>query len=403
MERLDRIFKYTAINLKGEKIKGEYYDSNIRDINLMLRNKGYFLLDFSIRKKSFKNLFSRKVSLKDLSILCSGLSTMIGSGIPIFQALNIMEDLSNKKQIKESLNEIKKSVNKGETIHVSMKRFSTVYPAFMSEMIRVGEESGRIDEVLRKLSEYYEQFDKISRKIKIAVTYPLLVFISSIFIVIFLMIKIIPQFTEILRSNGGEIPLVTRVVLFFYTFFKTNFIPINIILFSIIFIIYRYSKTLVGKAYLDRMKITIPLFNKFYDKFIMSKFAISMGILISSGFTILNALEIAQSLLENKVIETKIINSIEDIKKGQGIYYSFKKQNLGNNLFLSLIRTGEESGKLDNMLLKAGQIFQNDVSENLKKIVAFIEPITILFLAFFIGTFVAAALMPVFSIMDSIG
>lgn len=399
---MDKIFRYTAINLKGEKVKGEYYDSSIKELNFMLRDKGYFLLDFNIRKRRFKDLFSRKVSLKDLSILCSGLSTMIGSGIPIFEALNIMEDLSNKKQIKESLNEIKKSVNKGETIHMSMKKFPNVYPVFMSEMIRVGEESGRIDEVLGVLSEYYEEYDKISIKMKTAITYPLLVFISSIFIIIFLMTKIIPQFTEILRSNGGEIPFVTRMILFFYTFLKTNFITINIILFSIIFILYSYSKTLVGKAYLDRLKTTIPLFNKFYNKLIISKFATSMGILISSGFTILTALEIAQSLLENKVAETKITNSIEDIKKGQSIYYSFKKQNLGNNLFLSLVKTGEESGELDNMLLKAGQIFQNDVSENLKKIVAFIEPITILFLAFFIGTFVIAAFMPIFSIMDSI-
>lgn len=403
MERVKRIFKYTAINLKGEKIKGEYYDINIKALNLTLRDKGYFLLDLNIRKKSFKDFFYRKATLQDLSILCNGLSTMISSGISISQALSIIEDLNNKKQIKESLYEIKKSVAKGETIYLSMKRFSHIYPIFMIEMIKVGEASGRLDEVFRKLSEYFEKTNKISMKIKTAIIYPLLVFITSIFIVIFLMMKIIPQFIEILKCSGGEIPLITRIVLLFYTFLKTNFIPINIILFSLIFIIYSYSKTLGGKAYLDGLKIKIPLLNKFYNKLIMSRFATSMGILISSGVTILKALEITKNILANKVVERKIINSIEDIKKGESIYYSFKKQNLGNNLFLSLIKTGEETGNLDNMLLKAGEIFENDVAENLKKIVAFIEPITILFLALFIGTFVIAALMPVFSIMDSIG
>lgn len=403
MERVKRIFKYTAINLKGEKIKGEYYDNNINKLNLDLRDRGLFLLDFQIRKKGIKDLFYRKATLQDLSILCNGLSTIIASGIPISQALSIIEDLNNKKQIKKSLYEIRKSVSKGETIYLSIKRFSNIYPMFMIEMIKIGEESGRIDEVLKKLSLYYEKHNKVSMKIKTAIIYPLIVFITSIFMVIFLMMKVIPQFIDILRYSGGEIPTITRIVLFLYTFLKTNFVSINIILFSLIFIIYGYIKTSSGKIYLDNLKIKMPLFKKFYNKLIISRLAAAMGILMSSGVNVLKALEITKSIISNKVVERKIINSIENIKKGESIYYSFEKQQVGNNLFLSLMKTGEESGNLDNMFLKAEEIFENDIEENLKKMIAFIEPITILFLALFIGTFVIAALMPVFSIMDSIG
>ncbi|WP_242954970.1 type II secretion system F family protein [Clostridium magnum] len=361
------------------------------------------MLDLKMKRKSFKGLFYKKVTFQDLSVFCNGLSTMIDSGISISQAFSIIRDLNNKKQIKESLYEIDKSVSKGETIYLGMKRFSGIYPTFMIEMIKLGEESGNLDEVLKKLSQYYEKRSKISVKIKTLIIYPMLVFVTSIFMIIFVMMKIIPQFMEILNCSGGELPIITRFVLFFYTFIKTNIIQINIVLFSFIGVIYIYSNTPGGRTYLDSLKMKIPLFNKFYNKLIISRFSISMGILVSSGVIIVKALEITQSILLNKVVERKVMIAAEDIKKGESIYYSFRKQRIGDDLFLALVKTGEESGNLDNMLLKAGEIFEDDVAEILKKVIALIEPITILFLAFFIGAFVIAALMPVFSIMDSIG
>lgn len=403
MERVKRIFKYTAVNLKGSRIKGYCYDTNINKLKIDLRNKGYFLLDLKMKRKSFKGLFYKKVTFQDLSVFCNGLSTMIDSGISISQAFSIIRDLNNKKQIKESLYEIDKSVSKGETIYLGMKRFSNIYPTFMIEMIKLGEESGNLSEVLKKLSQYYEKRSKIFVKLKTLIIYPLLVFITSIFMIIFVMMKIIPQFMEILNCSGGELPIITTFILFFYTFIKTNIIQINIVLFSFIGVIYIYSNTPGGRTYLDSLKMKIPLFNKFYNKLIISRFSISMGILISSGVIIVKALEITQSILLNKVVERKVMIAAEDIKKGESIYYSFRKQKIGDDLFLALVKTGEESGNLDNMLLKAGEIFEDDVAEILKKVIALIEPITILFLAFFIGAFVIAALMPVFSIMDSIG
>lgn len=400
---MDIIFRYTAINLRGEKIRGECDEDNIEKLSLKLRNKGYFLLDFKTRYKTFKELSCKKITFQDLGVLCNGLGAMISSGIAISEALNITEELNNKKHIRESLHQIKRSVIKGETIYVSMKKFSNIYPIFMVEMIRIGEESGKLDEVLKKLSEYYEKQNKIFIKLRTAITYPLMVFITSIFIITFLMMKIIPQFIEIITASGGEIPFITKMILGFYTYLKMNLVTINIILLLIFFLIYSYSKTRNGEFNLDRLKTRIPVFRKFYNKLLMSKFATVMGMLMTSGFTILKSLEIAKNILANKFIESKIINSIEDIKRGEDIYYSFKKQGIGNNLFLSLVKTGEEIGDLNNMLLKAGKIFENDVEDNLKKIVTFIEPVTILFLAFFIGTFVIAALMPVFSIMDAIG
>lgn len=402
-ERVDIIFRYTAINLQGEKIKGECDEDNIEKLSLKLRKKGYFLLDFKTRYKTFKELFCKKITFQDLSVLCNGLGAMISSGIAISEALNITEELNNKKHIRESLHQIKKSVIKGETIYVSMKKFSNIYPIFMVEMIRIGEESGKLDEVLKKLSEYYEKQNKIFIKLRTAITYPLMVFITSIFIITFLMMKIIPQFIEIITASGGEIPFITKMIIGFYTYLKMNLVTINIILLLIFFLIYSYGKTRNGEFNLDRLKTRIPVFHKFYNKLLMSKFATVTGMLMTSGFTILKSLEIAKNILANKFIESKIINSIEDIKRGEDIYYSFKKQGIGNNLFLSLVKTGEEIGDLNNMLLKAGKIFENDVEDNFKKIVTFIEPVTILFLAFFIGTFVIAALMPVFSIMDAIG
>lgn len=331
------IFKYYGVNIKGEKIKGQFDVETIDELSILLKNKGYFLYDFQIKRKSLKELFYRKPNFQDLSILCSTLCTMLSVGIPISRVLNILMETFNSRLIKRSLYEIKRSVSKGESIYESMRKFSHIYPLFLVEMIKVGEEGGKLDSVLKRMSEYYEKQHKIHMKIKTALIYPLLVFVTSIFIVIFLVMKIVPEFIDILTSIGGEIPFITKVLLYACTFLKTHLFIIGTVFIFFISLGFNFSKTVNGKAHLDKIKMGIPYFNKFYNKFIISRFATAMGILMSSGFSVVKALEITSGVLENEIMKNKIYNSIEDIKKGETIYNSFKNQDIGNNLFLSLV------------------------------------------------------------------
>lgn len=357
-----------------------------------------------VKKKNgiSKYIFKERVNSRDISFLCNGLSCMINAGISVSQALNIIASQCNKKTLRESLCRVERNVSRGESIYKSLKKESDVYPLFMNEMIKIGEESGKLDKILKNLSEYYDKQDKLFNKVKSAITYPLVVLTSFFFIILFLMAKIIPNFIDTLLSIGGDIPFITQVTLDFYSFLRTNFYLINIILFTIMIAIYQYSRTNEGKLYFDNIKIRIPYLRRYYNNFVLYKFSVSLSMLIEAGFNIIKALETVISLLDNKVIENKIKNCIEDIKQGESMNSSFKKQELGNELFLSLISIGEETGKVEEMLSKLGGILENELEEYLKKLLSLMEPMIIIFLALFVGVFIIAAFMPIINIMDSI-
>lgn len=394
------IFKYSAINLKGEKIKGWCDDNNIEELILSLRKRGYFPCDIKKRNKSFEELLYRKPNYRDFSILCSNLGSMARGGIPIPQIFTLVDGLSNNRLLGVSLKEISRYVSKGQSIYESMKVFSRIFPSFLLEMIRIGEESGRLDSVLIKLSEYYEKQHGVVKKIKEALTYPLIVLITSIIVSIFLVVGVVPQFIDILNSMGEEIPLITKGVLYFCSLFKTNFIGLIFFNLLIITLLVSYTRTSEGRYYLDKIKLTIPILNKIYNKSVLARFSTAMGILLSSGFAIIKALEITSSVVENRIIKLRIQEAVEQINKGDSIYNSFVKAKISDNLLLPLVRAGEETGNLEHIFLRTGELLSKDVEESMKKIITFIEPATILILTLLIGTFIFAALLPVFNIMD---
>ncbi|MDW8799602.1 type II secretion system F family protein [Clostridium sp. A1-XYC3] len=355
------------------------------------------------RKKDLKEIGLKKPSSRDFSNLCRILGSMITVGIPIPQVLSMTEELSDNVLLKRSLKEIGRYVSKGQSIYESMKTFGNIYPIFLLEMIRIGEESGRLDLILKQLSEYYESEHKIFTKIKTALTYPLIVLILSIFVSVFLMVKIVPQFIDILNLTGGEVPFITKVVLSVCSFFKRNFLVISFTNLIIIILILRFSKTSTGKGFIAKVKLTTPLVDRIYNKAMLARFSMAMGMLLRSGINIVKSLEITTSILENRIIEQRIQNTIEQINKGDGIHSSFVKAKVGNSLFLSLVYTGEEVGNLDYMFLKIGELLSQDVEQSMKKIIIFIEPVAILILTMVIGTFIITALSPVFSIMDGMG
>ncbi|MCT8976050.1 type II secretion system F family protein [Clostridium sp. CX1] len=399
---MKKIFRYEAVNLRGEKIKG-HYDYSIEELNLLLKKRGYFLCSVEKRKKDLKEIGLKKPSSRDFSNLCRILGSMITVGIPIPKVLSITEELSGNVLLKRSLKEIGRYVSKGQSIYESMKTFGNIYPIFLLEMIRIGEESGRLDLILKQLSEYYENEHKIFTKIKTALTYPLIVLILSIFVSVFLMVKIVPQFIDILNLTGGEVPFITKVVLSVCSFFKRNFLVISFTNLIIIILILRFSKTSTGKGFIAKVKLTTPLVDRIYNKAMLARFSMAMGMLLRSGINVVKSLEITTSILENRIIEQRIQNTIEQINKGDGIHSSFVKAKVGNNLFLSLVYTGEEIGNLDYMFLKIGELLAQDVEQSMKKIIIFIEPVAILILTMVIGTFIITALSPVFSIMDGMG
>jgi type IV pilus assembly protein PilC len=369
---------------------------------LLLREKGYFIVKYK-NEHLFKQFFLKKVNNEDLGLLCSSLSLLLDSGVSISEALKLCKSQQGKTKLIESLENIRVRVLQGESLYDAMNNFKSIYPDFLLKMVYLGEESGTLQFILRELSDYYEKQNEIGKKITTSLAYPIIVLITSILCISFLMIKVIPQFLNTLTDLGGELPLMTKVFLFFCTFLRKNII--FILIFSIIlisFLVYIIKKR-NAQIFIDKFKLKIPMVNLLFSKIIMCRFSRAMSLLLSSGLPVTNCLETVSEILENKFIEGKLKESLIDINEGKSIYFALKKCQVFNPIFLSIINVGEESGRLEEILKKLAEISENDLQENMQKLVKFIEPAVILFLSAFIGLMIMSILLPIFNIIDVLG
>lgn len=374
--------------------------SDINQLSSILRKKGYFLTKYNNSNKFFK-IFQRKPSFKDLSMFCNSLGVLLESGMNVIQAVRIVYFNSDRRTIKNSLYSIYFGLMEGKSVYESIKQFKNVYPYFMIEMIGVGEQGGKLDKVCKRLSEYYEKQHKLCIDIKSSLMYPVIVFIVSIFTIVFITSTIIPQFISTLKDMGANVPFLTHAVLNLLSALKEYFLIIVIGTFVSAYMFLKYISSKNGRYKYDSLKLKIPLIKNIYSKLLILRFSLAAGILMSSGCNAVLSMEKSINVLNNKFVENKMFRSIQYIKSGRSIYDAFKCE-IHDLPFLYALHIGEETGNLDGMLLKLGEELQINIEYKLKRLIKFIEPACILVLALFVGTFIISALLPIVNIMDSI-
>ena len=307
------------------------------------------------------------------------------------------------KSIKNSLISIRENVQKGNSLHKSMKNTINVYPEFMINMIYLGEESGKLDIILEELAKYYEKEHKLLKKFTNSMIYPCTVFLTLTIVSFFLFIKVIPVFITNLNSFNAEIPLITRIVLGMSNFLGENFLWILMINLILVFIFIEYFKTENGKMAFDKFKFICPILGPVYKRLIYTRFTRGLNILLSSGVGLLKAFEIIHDVIGNRYFKLKLKTVFNDIKKGEDLSSSLNAMNLFPQFFVAMIKIGEETGNLDGMFLIAADIFYEDAEENVEKATALLEPILIIFLGIMIGTIILAVMLPMLNVMDSAG
>ncbi|MBW9147490.1 type II secretion system F family protein [Clostridium sp. CM028] len=394
-------YKYTAKTSNGTLIKGSTESDSTYELALSLREKEIFL----IKSKRIKKItsISSKPNLKMISIFCKQFSICIKSGIPICDILNLLYEQMIHKSIKKSLISIRENVQKGNSLFVSMKKTVNVYPEFMLNMIYLGEESGKLDIILGELSKYYEKEYKLLKKFTNSMIYPCTVFLTLMVVSLFLIIKIIPVFISNLNSLDADIPLITRLVLEFSNFVRSNSLWILIIFLILIFVFIECLKTESGKVIFDKFKFMCPIVGQVHKRIIYTRFSRGLNILLSSGVGLLKAFEIIDDVIGDRYFKLKLKTVFNDIKKGESLSNSLDAMNLFPQFFVAMIKIGEETGNLDEMFLTAADIFYEDAQENVEKATVLLEPILIIFLGIMIGTIILAVMLPMLNAMDSAG
>lgn len=398
-------YEYEARNRQGAVLKGKIDALDEKTVISILRQKEYYPVSIRIYKEtsniSLKNY--KKVTIKDISIFCRQFSFIISSGISILRALEIVKGQTDNPKLKSIILEVYEEVQKGKTLSQAMEIHKEI-PEMLVNMIEVGESSGTLDRIMGRMAAYYDKEYRQNQKIRQALTYPAVVSVFAVLVVIVLVVKVLPTFVDmIMQSGGGELPLPTRIVLGISNAIRTKglLILLSIILISVLISI--YSKTDGAKLRFDKIKMDIPVFGKIYKKIITARFARTFGTLMASGVALIESITICSNVVGNKVIKNVLLSLIDEVKKGLSLGEGLEAREIFPPMLTQMIKIGEESGTLDEILEKTAEFYDGEVETVTAQLTTMIEPIIIILLAVVVGFIILSIILPMFQMYSTVG
>lgn len=393
---------YKVKNLQGDAFDGKCWCKSRDDLAITFREKGYYLIYYKENSLNKQAFIRKQISLKELSEFCSQFFVLLSAGIGLFEIIRITKEETKKNHLKIILADIENMLHQGINLSGAMESCHNIFPFFFINMVRAGEEGGRLEEVFNSLAKYYSNEDIIRNKIIKALIYPTAVFIVSIVVMQLLIIFIVPVFVSTISELGAEMPRSTRLMLQISSFLRNNALVLYISLASSAYGVFRYIRTDKVKALFHEFLATNYLIKGISQKIISVKFSYTLGTLLCSGVNIIRALEITCAVFENSYVKGEIEKCINYISKGTTISKSINNLKLFPTMLCSMIRIGEESGSLDTMLLKASKILERELISTIDKLTTLIEPAIIVFLSVFIGGILITLLAPMFNVMNAI-
>lgn len=399
-------FKYKAINKNGEKIEGDFIANNENEVLAMIRGKQYYpvlVKKTSQRKKIDLSYTFSKVKKKDVAILCRQLSTLLNAGLDILNCVHILRQQTENKKLTFSLNEIYEDIQRGSTLSEAMNKYNNIYPQLLINMIEAGEATGSLNNVVEKMAQHYEKESKMDNKINNAMVYPIVLGIVSIGVVVFLLTYVMPTFMTMFESSGTEMPVLTKKLLAVSNIMRNYWYLLLIATTAMIIGLRELAKKEKVENVLETIKLKMPILKNINQIIITSRFTRNLSIVLYSGISIIEALEIVSKVVGNKLVERKLLESREKIMKGISLAETLKDINIFPPMVLAMIKIGEESGSLDSILEKTANFYDEEVETKLSKIATLIEPMMILFMGLIVAFIVVAMILPIFDMYNAIG
>ena len=401
-------FRYAAKDMAGRAVVGVLDSADERTLANLLRQQQLIIISIrpETKKASFslKNFGKRgKIKLPELVLFSRQFATMIDSGIPLVQALEILTDQIEHPHFKKIIGEIKKDVSTGATFHEALSKHPKAFSSLFVNMVKAGESSGALDDIMERLASYLEKTDSLVRKVRSALIYPIVVSVMAVLITLVLMLKVVPVFKSIFADFGGKLPLPTMILLAISDFLIKYFFIWSGLLALGIFLMVRFFKTEVGATLLDNYKLNMPVFGPIFRKVAVSKFSRTLATLVKSGVPILSALEIVSKTAGNRMIEKAVNNVRVSIREGESISEPLMKSKVFPPLVVRMISVGEKTGELEKMLSKIADFYDDQVDATVSGITSLIEPLVISFLGIIIGTIVICMFLPIFKLSSLVG
>lgn len=389
-------YKYIAIDKNGKRIEALHSAESEKNLVSTLSANQLTIVSITEQKKR-ASIFKKSTKIKsdDLILFSRQLATMVNAGLPLVQGLDTLADQMENPSLKTLIRKLEDDVEGGESFSQALLKHQKVFSEFYVSMIRAGEESGTLDEILNRLATYLENSAKLARKVKSALVYPAVVTVMSILIVMVLILKVVPTFKNIFDAFGGTLPLPTRVLIGTSEILKDYFLIVAGILAVAFFLLRKYVRTEKGRLQFDGLKLRIIIFGSLMKKVALAKFARTLCTLIKSSVPILKALEIVGATSGNKVLEKTLSSVGIGVKEGKTIAEPLSKSRFFPAMVVKMISVGEKTGALEDMLTKIADFYESEVDAAVDGLTSVIEPVLICFLGIIIGSIVIAMFLPI--------
>ncbi len=398
-------YGYVARGLAGAQTKGVVEAANSNEVLNQLREQG--LTPISVKEVSKKSAAKprqkghrKRIKSADLAALCWQLATMLEGGIPITTALDIIGEDTDNVQLQGILKQISEKVKKGQPVSECIAEYPKVFNRLCCAMVMAGETGGNLAKAIGKLAEYFDNRDKLAKKVKGAMVYPIFVLSFIIIIVIFIMAFIVPRFKKIFDQIGGTMPAFTRGFMGFYDVLRYNLHYIIGLVIILIVLTTFVSKTKKGHYLFSRLALVIPLFGNILSQAFVATFCRTMSTLLSSGVSVLDAFTILTGMTDNDIIKSAIAKTRENVVGGSNISLSMSSAGFFPNMVIKMIQVGEESGSMPEVLEKTSEHYERKVDSTVTTLLNLLEPIMIVSVGGIVSVVVIALYLPIFTMSD---
>lgn len=398
-------FEYVAIDQKGKEIKGSIEGPNKDKITASLKADGYIPL-----KVNEQNFFSKDISFsigsgvkpRDLSVFCRQFMSIIGAGVTVINALQMLGEQTENKYLRKAIKEVQISVEKGESLATSMKNQGKIFPDILINMVEAGEASGSLEVAFDRMSSHFEKEAKLKGLVKQAMIYPIVVCVVAIGVICIMMTYVVPNFVEMFDQIDAKLPAITLFVIGVSNFMVHDWWLLLLIIIALVVGISTFRKSPAGKEFLGRLALKLPLFGKLIIKSSSARLTRTLSTLIAAGIPLVNAIDIVARIMDNVIIRQSLQKSKEEVSRGIPLSQPLKASGLFPPMVYHMTKIGEETGNMEEMLDKIADYYDEEVEAATKALTAVLEPLVIVLLAVIVGGIVLSIISPMMSLYSNI-
>ena len=402
-------FDWEARSKAGSTQKGVMEAASETQVESQLKRYGFTGISVKQQGKGLNfelripGMGAKKIETKDLVVFTRQFATMIDSGLPLVQCLDILSGQQDNKTFKEILVKVKESVESGSTFADALGKHPKAFDQLYVNLVAAGEVGGILDTILNRLAAYIEKAMKLTKQVKGAMVYPITIMSIAVVVVGVILVFVIPTFAKMFADFGGELPLPTKIVIAISDFLTKYILVIIAAFFAIKFAIGKYYATAKGKKMIDKMALNAPIIGPLVRKVSVAKFTRTLGTMISSGVPIMDGLDIVAKTAGNKIVEEAIYKVRQSISEGKTIAEPLAESGVFPPMVVQMIAVGEATGAMDTMLNKIADFYDDEVDDAVGAMTSMMEPLLMVFLGTTVGGLVVAMYLPIFKLAGAVG